>query len=111
MQLLRCWSGGVRNAVIRLRYCGISPGKLHPQFYFLFFLINTQLKRRGRSGGITRVVCRTFASRGKSFTPESRMDMLEERNWVLDRREETQDDKGFDIIIRPLKITRVLICM
>lgn len=54
--------------------------------------------RRGRS---TRVVCRTFASRGKSFTPESRMDMLEERNWVLERREETQDDKGLDIIVRP----------
>lgn len=102
MQLLRCLSGGVRNAVIRLRYCGISPGKLYPQRFLFYF--NTQLKRRGRSGGITRVVCRTFASRGKSFTPESRMDMLEERNWVLDRREETQDDKGFDI-------TRVLICM
>lgn len=29
------------------------------------------------------------------------MDMLEERNWVLERREETQDDRGLDIIVRP----------
>lgn len=50
-------------------------------------------------GGVTRVVCRTFASRGKSFTPESRMDMLEERNWVLERREETQDDREVDILV------------
>lgn len=34
------------------------------------------------------------------------MDMLEERNWVLERREETQDDRGLDISIRFL-----LICM
>lgn len=27
------------------------------------------------------------------------MDMLEERNWVLERREETQDDRGLDISI------------
>lgn len=76
-----------------LRYFGISPGELYTQ--------KKNFLRRGRSGGITRVVCRTFASRGKSFTPESRMDMLEERNWVLERREETQDDRGLDIIVRP----------
>lgn len=62
------------------------------------FFFDVQLKR---SGGITRVVCRTFATRGKSFTPESRMDMLEERNWVLERREETQDDRGLDIVVCP----------
>lgn len=45
------------------------------------------------------MVWRTFASRGKSFTPESRIDMLEERNWVLERREETQDDRALDIMV------------
>lgn len=75
MQLIRCLSGGVRNAVIRLKYYNISLSKLLTHIFF-----NAQLRRRGRSGGITRVVCRTFASRGKSFTPESRMDILEERN-------------------------------
>lgn len=31
-----------------LRYCGISPRKIYPQFLLYF---NTQLKRRGRSWG------------------------------------------------------------
>lgn len=51
--------------------------------------------------GVTRVVPRTFASRGKSFTPESRIEMLEERNCVLERREETQDDSGLGIFVCP----------
>lgn len=34
MQLLRSLSGGVRNAVIRLRYCGISPCKFYPRNTF-----------------------------------------------------------------------------
>lgn len=46
----------------------------------------------------TRVVCSTLASRGKSLTPESRMEMLEERRALVERREETQEDKGFGIV-------------
>lgn len=43
----------------------------------------------------TRVVCRTLTRRGKSFTPESRIEMLEESRVLLDRREETQDASAF----------------
>lgn len=45
----------------------------------------------------TRVVCSTLDNRGKSFTPESRIEMLEERRALVDRREETQDASGFAI--------------
>lgn len=73
------------------RYRVVSEVELLRKIFFL----DAQLK----GGVFTRVVCRTFASRGKSFTPESRIDMLEERNWVLERREETQDDRGLDIVV------------
>lgn len=46
MQLIRCLSGGVRNAVMRLKYCGISLVGLLTHIFF-----NAQLRRRGRSGG------------------------------------------------------------
>lgn len=52
MQLLRCLSGGVRNAVIR--FCDIAllvRVELHTQRFFFLFNYNTQLKRMGRSGG------------------------------------------------------------
>lgn len=77
-----------------LRYCGVSQVELFRNFFF-----KCAVERRGMSVVFTRVVCRTFASRGKSFTPESRIDILEARNWVLERREETQDDRGLDIIV------------
>lgn len=67
--------------------------------FFANFFFKCAVERRGMSVVFTRVVCRTFASRGKSFTPESRIDILEARNWVLERREETQDDRGLDIIV------------
>lgn len=46
----------------------------------------------------TRVVCSTFARRGKSLTPESRIDMLEDRRALVERRDETQDVSGFAIL-------------
>ena len=45
----------------------------------------------------TRVVCSTLDNRGKSFTPESRIEMLEERRALVERREDTQDASGFAI--------------
>lgn len=45
----------------------------------------------------TRVVCKTLDKRGKSLTPESRMEMLEERSWLLERREETQEERALAI--------------
>ncbi len=44
------------------------------------------------------MVCRTFARRGKSLTPESRIEILDERNALLERREETQEDRALDMI-------------
>ncbi len=50
---------------------------------------------RGQGGqGRTRVVCKTLERRGKSLTPESRMEMLEERSWLVDCREETQEERA-----------------
>ena len=46
----------------------------------------------------TRVVCNTFARRGKSLTPESRIDMLEDRSAFVERRDETQDASGFAML-------------
>ena len=46
----------------------------------------------------TRVVCSTFARRGKSLTPESRIDMLEDRRAFVERRDETQDASGFAML-------------
>jgi len=37
--------------------------------------------------------------RGKSLTPESRIEMLEERSWLLERREETQEDRALAIAL------------
>lgn len=48
-------------------------------------------------GGRTRVVFSTLARRGKSFTPVSRIETLEERRALLERREETQDARAFAI--------------
>lgn len=53
MQLLRCLSGGVRNAVIRI--CDIAVlvhvNFIREIFYFIFYIFNTQLKRMGWSEG------------------------------------------------------------
>ena len=46
----------------------------------------------------TRCVCSTFARRGKSLTPASRIDMLEDRSAFVDRKDETQDPSGFAAI-------------
>ena len=46
---------------------------------------------------LTRVVWRTFASRGKSFTPLSRIEMLEDRRAFVDRSEATHEPNGFAI--------------
>ena len=43
--------------------------------------------------GRTRVVLRIFARRGRSLTPVSRMEMLDDRREVLVRREETQEER------------------
>lgn len=43
------------------------------------------------------MVCRTLARRGKSLTPESRIEMLDERRVLLERREETQDASALAI--------------
>lgn len=48
--------------------------------------------------GHTRVVCRTLARRGKSLTPESRIEMLDESRVLLERREETQDASALAMI-------------
>ena len=45
----------------------------------------------------TRVVCSTFPNRGKSFTPESRIEMLEEMRALVERRDDTQEARGFAI--------------
>ena len=46
----------------------------------------------------TRCVCSTFARRGKSLTPESRIEMVEDRSAFVDRKDETQDPSGFAAI-------------
>ena len=46
----------------------------------------------------TRVVWSTFANLGKSLTPESRMEMLEDRRALVDRSEDTQEESAFDMI-------------
>ena len=50
------------------------------------------MTERDMEDGIhTRCVCSTFARRGKSLTPESSIDMLEDRSALVDRKDETQD--------------------
>ena len=48
----------------------------------------------------TRFVCSTLARRGKSLTPESRIDILEERSAFVARKDETQDSNGLVIFIQ-----------
>ena len=45
----------------------------------------------------TRVVCNTFPSRGNSLTPESRIDILDDRSAFVDRNDDTQEAKAFAI--------------
>lgn len=45
----------------------------------------------------TRVVCKTFERRGKSLTPESRIEMLEPSSCIDDCREETQLARGEEV--------------
>ena len=52
---------------------------------------------------LTRVVCRTLASRGKSYTPVSRVEMLDARREVLERREETQDERASVMVFRRMR--------
>ena len=49
-------------------------------------------------GRHTRVVCSTLARRGKSLTPESRMDILDERSAFDERRDDTQEASEFAMI-------------
>lgn len=46
----------------------------------------------------TLVVWSTFARRGKSLTPESRMEMEESRSCMLERREATQPSSEFAMV-------------
>ena len=46
----------------------------------------------------TRVVCSTFPRRGKSLTPLSSIEMLEDSNALVDRNEETHEVSGFAIV-------------
>ena len=54
--------------------------------------------RATRNEKHTRMVWSTFANRGKSFTPESMIEILEERSALVERREETQEARGFAIV-------------
>ena len=47
----------------------------------------------------TRVVCNTFPNRGKSLTPESRIEILDDRSAFVDRNDDTQEAKGFAIAL------------
>lgn len=44
------------------------------------------------------MVCRTLTRRGKSLTPESRIEMLDESRVLLERREVTQDASALAMI-------------
>lgn len=58
----------------------------------------------GERGGITRVVCRTLARRGKSATLESRMEMEEVRRWREDWRVVTLVWRGEVIVVLFLRL-------
>lgn len=83
--------GGVRSAVVWVGVGGVCVSG----------------ERKGREvtegkiwmvwTGRTRVVCNTLDSRGRSCTPVSRMEMLDARRVVLERREETHDARGLAI--------------
>lgn len=81
--------GWVREEVRNARFASVVA-------YWPICRVGVQLE--SRKGSLTRVVCSTFASRGKSLTPESRMEMLEERRVLVDRREETHDEREFAIV-------------
>ena len=49
--------------------------------------------------GHTRVVWSTFPRRGKSLTPESRIEMLEDNRAFVDLREDTHEANEFDIAV------------
>ena len=49
--------------------------------------------------GHTRVVCNTLPNRGKSLTPESRIDILDDRSAFVDRKDEIQEANGFAITL------------
>jgi len=83
--------GGAHNAIIPTRAVslGILPGGREGE------------GERGRKvdggrgrWGATRVVWRTLARRGKSWTPESRIEMLEDKRALEERREVTQEVRG-----------------
>ena len=44
------------------------------------------------------MVCNTFPNRGKSLTPESRIEILDDRSAFVDRNDDTQEAKGFAIM-------------
>lgn len=58
----------------------------------------------GEEGRRTRVVWRTLDRRGKSLTPLSRMVMEEERRALVERREDTQEEREVDICARPGRV-------
>ena len=52
----------------------------------------------------TRVHCRTFLMRGKSWTPESRIEIEESRRRVEDWREDTQPVREEIVLVVPKDI-------
>lgn len=56
-------------------------------------------KEEERGGKLTRVVFRTLHRRGKSLTPASRIEMLDPRMRVLEVRDETQEERGWGVVI------------
>ncbi len=59
------------------------------------------IEKATKENGLTFVVCSTLISRGKSLTPESRMEMLLLSRWLLERSEDTQSANGFAIAVNP----------
>jgi hypothetical protein len=59
------------------------------------------MKMRGKQDSLTRVVCNTFPSRGKSLTPVSRTAMLELSSEMLDCSEFTHPASGFAMSLSP----------
>lgn len=83
--------GGARNAEER------SAADI-TSVYFLDCYEAGEESSCGDRGERTRVVCSTFASLGKSLTPESSIKILEESRALVERRDETQEDNGFAIM-------------
>ena len=48
-------------------------------------------------GVLTRVVCSTLPSRGRSLTPVSRIEMLEDSRAFVERNDDTHKASGFAI--------------